>query len=123
MRPPDRYELRAAVWTLQAVTVATRQARKGLDKIDVPPPPRLPAHADRGMRAVLRRRRDTCLIRAVVRQAWYARRGEAREVVIGVRGSESEDGFGAHAWLEGDDVSQSEGFAELVRLPVRSTIR
>lgn len=67
------------------------------------------------MRAVLRRRSDTCLVRATVRQAWHAAHGVHRDLVIGVTAPGR--GFQAHAWLDGDPPCHSEGFHELLRRP------
>jgi hypothetical protein len=108
--------LRAAWWTLGAVRRTKGQLRRGgLEAVDVAPPPGLPADAEAGMMAVLRRREDTCLVRAVVRQAWHRAHGVERDVVIGVTAPGAADGFAAHAWLEGDHPSQAEGFSELTR--------
>ncbi len=85
-----------------ARTVRRRLAAEGLDgAFVVPPPPDLPAEAERGMRAALRRRGETCLVRAIVRQAWEVEHGRRRDLVIGVTGAAD---FHAHAWLEGDRV-------------------
>jgi hypothetical protein len=67
--------------------------------------------------AVLQSRRDSCLVRAVVRQAWHAGHDRERDVVIGVTAPAS--GFAAHAWLDGEHPCHAEGFAELVRIPSR----
>ena len=83
----------------------------------VSPPPRLPAHASRGVRFALRKGAGTCLQRALVLQSWHAAQGNPREVVIGVTGSS--DAFSAHAWLEGDSGDPGQSFAEVLRLPVR----
>jgi hypothetical protein len=87
-----------------------------MDEVRVVPPPDLPAHSARAVHWVLRRRRETCLVRALVLQAWFAGRGRPREVMIGVSGPRD---FRAHAWLEGDAHCHAEGFHEIHRLPVR----
>lgn len=74
-------------------------------------PPRLPAHAGRGVNAVLRRAPSTCLERALVLQRWLADHGTDKDVVVGVTGR---DDFRAHAWLEGEAVDEQ--FQELTRL-------
>jgi hypothetical protein len=61
----------------------------------------LPAEAERGVRGALRRRGESCLVNAVVLQAWEAAHGRRRDLVVGITGL---DGFRAHAWLEGDPV-------------------
>lgn len=116
---PRRYDvpsLRGALWAERAL----RQARRGLRRsdlreVEIGAPPSLPASAERGVLGLLRRRRCTCLERAIVLQRWYAAQGSPREVVIGVRGPTDE--FRAHAWLEGDP--EGEAFQELMRLPAR----
>jgi hypothetical protein len=59
--------------------------------------------------------RANCLVRATVRQAWYAAHGDLRDVVIGVTAPSG--GFAAHAWLDGDAPCHSDGFHELLRRP------
>ena len=49
------------------------------------------------MNAVLRRRGDTCLVRAIVAQTWEAAHGRRRDVIIGVTAPGE---FRAHAWLD-----------------------
>jgi hypothetical protein len=109
--------LRAAWWTLLAIERARRQLSRGgdLDAVRVGPPPKLPPEAEKGVHAVLRYRRNTCLVRAVVRQRWFASQGSHRDIVIGVTAPNS--GFQAHAWLDGDPPCHSERFEELLRRP------
>ncbi len=117
-RPPDLASLRAALWTWRALARTRRLLRGGeLKAIEVDPPPELPSHAVRGVRGVLRRVDQTCLERALVLQRWLAAHGERRDVVIGVAAPASD--FKAHAWLEGDPPAESDGFTELLRLPLR----
>lgn len=114
----DLATLRAALWTVRAAGSARRQLAAGKVVPDhLPEVPPVPASAERGVRAVLRRRRDTCLVRAVVRQAWYAANGSERELVIGV--TRPGAGFRAHAWLEGDPPCHDEGFHDLLRRPAQ----
>jgi hypothetical protein len=83
--------------------------------MDLPAPPPLPAEAARGVRAVLRRRGDACLVRSIVMQRWLAAHGEPRDLIIGVKAPGEE--FGAHAWLEGEEPHGDGPFHELVRRP------
>jgi hypothetical protein len=115
VRRGDLASLRAAVWALRAAHGARRVIRDdGIAALSIPPPPELPAKAGRGVNGVLRRSRYSCLEQAVVRQAWAAAHGDARDVIIGVS---SPADFGAHAWLEGDPPSAGGGFLEIVRHP------
>jgi hypothetical protein len=70
------------------------------------------------VRAVLRRRGESCLVRSIVLQAWYAAHGEPRDLIVGV--TEPGGGFAAHAWLEGEAPHGSEPFDELLRRPAIS---
>jgi hypothetical protein len=110
----DVPSLRAAAWTLRALVEARWRLRRGLPRRGVAGPPRLPATAERGVAAVLRRWPATCLERALVRQRWDAAHGSPRQVVIGVRGPG--DGFRAHAWLDGAPDPLADEYLELTRL-------
>lgn len=95
--------LRAAWW---AIGTARRTRRMlsagGLDAaLAPPPPPPLPAEAERGVRGALRRLGETCLVNAIVLQAWEAAHGRRRDLVIGTTGPQD---FSAHAWLQGDSL-------------------
>jgi len=106
---------RGALWALRACAAAHRGLRTGpLDELELPPVPGLPRAAGRGVDAVVRRTRWSCLERAIVRQRWLASQGTARDLVIGVRHGPP---FAAHAWLEGDPATASAGFEELSRHP------
>jgi transglutaminase superfamily protein len=106
--------LRAALWALRAVGTARRQLRQdGLNRIELPDPPRVPESASRGVLAALRRQPATCLERALVLQRWYAAHGRPHDVVIGVIGSS--ETFEAHAWLDGEDPGRT--YRELSRVP------
>lgn len=83
----------------------------------MPSVPELPSAAGRGVQAVLRRTRWSCLERAVVRQRWLASQGSARDLVIGVSAGPP---FEAHAWLEGDPATDSAAYEELSRHPART---
>jgi hypothetical protein len=106
---------RAAWWTLQAL----KQVRSDLPvskmtEIVLTPPPRLPARAVMGVKGTLHRRPHTCLMRALIMQAWYDAQGDHREIVIGV--TSPARGFRAHAWLEGELACQdADVFSELTR--------
>jgi hypothetical protein len=112
-----RANLRAAWWALRAASATRRGlARGGLDDaLPAPPPPALPAEAERGVRAALRRRGHTCVVDSIVLQRWYAAHGKSRDLVVGVIGR-GED-FRAHAWLEGDPPHSDGPFQELLRRP------
>ncbi len=108
--------MRALWWAQRAIHQARRDLpRKGLDDLVVVPPPPLPTGVRRWVVALLRVRRQTCLIRSVVLQAWDASHGRRRDLVIGV--TSPREGFKAHAWLEGDSESSFCGFSELSRRP------
>ena len=112
----DLPTLRAAVWAWRALRRAERDlARHGLEGARVAPPPRLPASAGRGVVAVLRRRPNTCLERALVLQRWEAAHGAGSDVVIGVPAPGQE--FVAHAWLESMPDGQAGDYHELMRIP------
>lgn len=116
MRRYDFSTLRAALWTVRSLVRARRLLRAGeLERVQsrLSEPPRVPDPADRGVYAILRRKPNTCLERALVLQRWLASRGTPRDVVIGVSGGTRD--FKAHAWLEGEAVSPS--FTEVTRLP------
>lgn len=106
----DLPTLRGAWWAVRAVRVARRHAAGGrLDGAALPP---VPADGSRrGVAAVLRRRSDTCLVRASVLQAWDAAHGHPRDLIIGVTAPAA--GFRAHAWLDGEPAGEE--FEELLR--------
>ena len=115
-RRPELAALRAFCWA----DTALRAARQGLvsgriSALALPPVPQLPAGGRRGVEALLRLRRHTCLEGALVRQRFLASHGARREVIIGVRSSRN--GFVAHAWLEGEKDAAAAHFHELTRLP------
>ncbi|HVF53264.1 MAG TPA: lasso peptide biosynthesis B2 protein [Actinomycetota bacterium] len=111
---PDLAEVRAALWTLRAAQRARHDLeRSGLNSVHLPPPPDVSPQAARGMNGVFRRTNYTCLVRALVRQAWAESFGEHRDVVIGVTAPQS--GFKAHAWLENEAPCHEERYHELLR--------
>jgi transglutaminase superfamily protein len=116
--PPDLASLRAALWTWRSLVRTRKLLRRGhLKTIEVRDPPPLPGEAVRGVHGVLRRVDQTCLERALILQRWLAAHGDRRDVVIGVAAPATD--FRAHAWLEGDPPTESDGFTELMRLPSR----
>jgi Transglutaminase-like superfamily len=113
-RPPSLSELRAAVWANRALGHVRRDLSDGW-KASVPPaPPRLPAGARRGVEALLRRRRHSCLEGAIVRQRWLAAHAIYRDVVIGI--TSPAETFTAHAWVDGEEDRATPRFVELTRL-------
>jgi hypothetical protein len=113
--PPDLATLRAAWWAEQALRSARRALARGeIRDIQLPVPPRLPLSAGRGVDAVIRRRRPTCIEVALIRQRWLAAHGRPRAIAVGV--TAPSDGFAAHAWLVGDDEPAVSVFHELTRL-------
>ena len=113
--------LRAAWWAQRALRRARRQLRSGgIERVPaLSPPPALPPAAIRGVLAVLRRGRATCLERSVVLQRWHAAHDRPLDLVIGV--SPGAEEFGAHAWLEGESPPHGQAeaeFEEIHRLPV-----
>jgi hypothetical protein len=112
IRRLDLATLRAAWWTQGALRRTRRTLRtRPIGDVVVGRPPPLPAHAGRGVYAVLRRVPATCLERALVLQRWLSEQGSAKDVVIGVTGAQD---FRAHAWLDGETVDEQ--FQELTRL-------
>jgi hypothetical protein len=106
---------RGVVWAGRAVRQVRRQLREGsLDDLSVEPPVGLPATADAGIHAVLRRLPSTCLERAVVLQRWRIAQGDPREIVIGVM--READEFKAHAWVDGEGDALAPAFEELLRV-------
>jgi hypothetical protein len=95
--------LRAAWWAVKSARRTRRVLKtEGLDAALAPsPPPPLPFEAERGVRGALRRYGESCLVNAIVLQAWEAAHGRRRDLVVGIT---SPGAFSAHAWLEGDRV-------------------
>lgn len=90
-------------------------AADGLDHLAVLPPPPLPKGCRPRVVAVLGVRRDTCLVRAAVLQAWDLGHGRPRDLIIGV--AAPGPGFRAHAWLDGDPPAATDGLDEFTRRP------
>lgn len=89
--------------------------RDGLDA-RVAPPPELPDSALRGVEGLLSRvAKPTCLERALILQRWMASHGDPRAVVVGVA---TDQGFEAHAWVQGYD-EVGERYSELTVIAPR----
>ena len=107
-------DLRAAWWAVRALRAARHGLRSGpIRDVAVPGPPSLRREAIRGVNAVLRLGRPSCLERSLVLQRWLAAHSVRRDVVIGVTPRAD---FKAHAWLDGEPVPDSPRFEELLRL-------
>jgi hypothetical protein len=106
-----------ALWWAETTAHQVRRdlASGGLDDLVVTFPPPLPQRDRRWVAALFRIRRQTCLVRSAVLQAWDAAHGRPRDLVIGVTAPSA--GFKAHAWLEGDSARSSGGFSEISRRP------
>ncbi len=117
MSRSTQQNLRAALWTVITLISIRRQLRRGrVDQVTLRCPPSLPPTASRGVYGVLRRRRNSCLERALLLQAWYASQAHRRDVVIGVTAPQD---FMAHAWLEGEVQCHDVSFHEILHLPPR----
>src|ERR1700733_4714089 len=114
--PPRVADLRAALWAHRALQrVRHRLADGQTGQIPLPRPPTLPASAVRGVEAILRRRKHTCLEGALVRQRWLASHGVMCDIVIGVTAPSA--GFSAHAWLDrGEGHAGARPHVEIARL-------
>jgi hypothetical protein len=107
--------LAAALWAAVTTHLVRRRLRRVGTTIGRPWAPRLGTGADRGVWGYLTRLSPNCLERAVVAQAWLARRGAAPDIVIGIpRGGIGSDP--AHAWLDGAEPAASESHVEIQRL-------
>lgn len=74
----------------------------------------------RGARIALRRDRATCLERSLIVQRWWASKGVALEVLVGVRLpgiANDDDEATAHAWVEHWDADCSDRYAVIRRVP------
>lgn len=69
----------------------------------------------RGARLALRFDRASCLERSLVIQRWWASKGVALDVVVGVRHPRLTDGALAHAWVDRYDVDCSDRYPEIRR--------
>ncbi|WP_028065229.1 lasso peptide biosynthesis B2 protein [Solirubrobacter soli] len=115
-RPPDVHDARAGLWAWRALRSVRAQLRAGaMRDVQVPAPPEVRGTAARAVRLVLARQEPSCLERALVLQRWLLATGEARDVVVGTRGS-AQGTFEAHAWLEGETLPAGGRYVELTRL-------
>lgn len=107
--------LRAAWWTVLSLRRARRLLKAQGLQARIPPPPRLPSGAIRGVLAVLRRTDPTCLERATVLQTWLAAHGHPVDIVVGVK---AEGGtMTAHAWIDRSaEVDSEVGFQPITRI-------
>jgi len=107
--------MRTLAWASASARRARRQLRSGnLASVTLPPAPLGGRGAPRGLRDGLALTRPSCLERSLVRRAWHLGQGRDIRIVIGVR--QSSDGFGAHAWLQGDPPDPLD-FTELLVWP------
>jgi len=106
--------LRAALWTMISLRRARRLLKAEGLRARIPPPPRLPIGATRGVFAVLRRTDPTCLERATVLQTWLAAHDHPVDIVVGVRSDGGK--MAAHAWIDGRQGRDNTGFNEIVRI-------
>lgn len=114
-RPVRLSDLRAAWWAYRCLGDARHRLAAGRTDVRMTPPA-LPASAVRGVEALLRRARPTCLEAALVRQRWLCAQGVLCDVVIGV--TAPSEGFRAHAWLEQPNgPAAPPPWHELTRLP------
>jgi hypothetical protein len=108
--------LRAAWWAARSLRRARRELQDNGVRAHIPPPPKLPWGAGRGVNAVLRRTAPTCLERSLVMQAWLAAQGEPHDVVVGV--TRTAEGLDAHAWVDlPRELPDREKYEEIARLP------
>jgi hypothetical protein len=118
-----RSELRRVTHLIRSVLTTTRAVRRTRSSLKAQPlskvQPDLSTHdfagfPGRGARLAFRVTRATCLERALVLQAWHARRGIDHDVVIGFR--KDRGSFIAHAWIDIGGAPADNGFIELTRL-------
>lgn len=107
--------LRAAWWTARSLRRARRRLKAQGLRAEIPPPPRLPSGAIRGVLAVLRRTDPTCLERATVLQTWLAAHGHPFDIVVAVK---SEGGtMTAHAWMDGGaEMAGNDCYQQITRI-------
>lgn len=109
-------EIRATTWAIRAI-VAAQQAVKSVPlTVQLPPAPQCGPLGYRAVSRTVGATRRTCLVSALVRQAYLRSNGVEVDVVIGVQ--RPEGSFGAHAWLQGEG---EDGHQELARLRSKPT--
>lgn len=106
--------MRSAWWAFKAWRATHKRLPVDGMRTVVPPAPRLPAGATRGVQSVLRRVNATCLERSLVLQAWLMACGEPFDVVVGV---DADEDVQAHAWLPFETGEETSRFKEIVRIP------
>jgi hypothetical protein len=88
----------------------------------IPPPPPLPVGSIRGVLAVLRRTKPTCLERATVMQAWLSAHEQPVHIVVGVAADRGV--VVAHAWIEpGTDAAEVAEYRVIHRIPPPTAAR
>ena len=109
---------RVAAWTWsEARRLAEGLRRDGIDVIaTIPTSPPAAARHRSTVLTVLDLAGASCLVRSAVLQRWDADHDRPRPLIVGVARN-PEGGFGAHAWLEGDDEPEEMGYVELHRRP------
>lgn len=113
-----RAALRGARWAARSVSTIRDEVRGDGLGVTVAPPPTTSRGSLRGARIALRVRRASCLERSLVVQRWWASRGIALEVIVGVRHPDAiGSGPLAHAWVDRWDDDWSPTFAEIRRIP------
>lgn len=115
MTAPVAARARAALWAVRAAGQASRQVRRRrLEDVQLASPPAMACEEAIGaVLGVLGLTRRSCLVRSLVLQRWQAAYGVRRDLIVGV--TAPREGFAAHAWLEGDDLSGQRRFTALVR--------
>ena len=109
-------DLRAASWTVLAITTAAASSERDRCKTSGFPG-RPPWTITRSEACTPSSGAAHELPRAaLVLQRWHSAHGRPQDVVIGVAGSSSQ--FRAHAWL-GDEPQEGSGFRELARVAPR----
>lgn len=105
------------IWGVRAIRTARSQLRPGGLSVSLPRPSTASTTGIRGVRLASRVLRATCLERAMVMQRWYQAMGSEVAVVIGV--ASTEGATVAHAWLEGEERTESWPYVEMTRVPPR----
>ena len=110
----DAGAVRTAAWTRHSLHDVRRQLRieDGLRGLTLAAPPGTRPIDRTATQLVLRAGKARCLEKAVVVQRFDAAAGRPRTLIIGVTGPQQ--GFRAHAWLEGDP-QRDDSLQELLR--------